>query len=49
MLALRVTIGLDVVPSLLLLVAETAAYAALLWRSRDFLELQALRRGQGPG
>lgn len=45
MLALRCTAGLDVVPALALMTAETAAYLLVLWRLRGPLQLAAMRRG----
>jgi O-antigen/teichoic acid export membrane protein len=49
MLALRFTAGLSVLPAAALLAGCTLAYGAVLWRFRDDLELQALRRrGQRP-
>jgi O-antigen/teichoic acid export membrane protein len=46
MLVLRFTAGLQILPALVLLAACSVAYAGVLWRSRDLLELQAFRRGR---
>ncbi len=46
MVLLRITVGLDLLPSLAVLVLSTAGYVATLWHFRDALELQVLRQAR---
>jgi len=49
MSALRFTVGLDVLPAVLVLILSGVLYLALLWHWRNDLELQALRRARRRG
>jgi O-antigen/teichoic acid export membrane protein len=49
MLALRFTVGLDVLPAVLVLLLSGGLYLAVLWHWRNDLELQALRRARRGG